>query len=289
MSKYLLLAVACVVVLTVGGVAPTSGQESYSTGSNVAPSFEGWEENADGTFSMVFGYLNRNYDEILDIAIGPDNNVSPGPADQGQPTHFLPRRNRYVFRVRVPKDFGNKEVVWTITANGKTEKAYATLKPEYVSDARVMMINNNAGVRDSEKSINKAPIVKVEGAPKRTVKVGEPLTLTAFASDDGVPRAKPATTLAIGANGSTGLRVAWFVYRGPGTVTFDPEQFNVYVDYRPKANTPWTPGWAPPPLPPGGMIPVNVTFSAPGTYVLRVQAHDGGLDSVQDVTVTVER
>jgi len=81
-----------------------------------------------------------------------------------------------------------------------------------------------------------------------------------------------------------GLRVAWFVYRGAGKVTFDPEQFKVYTDYR--SNSPWTPGWAPPPVPADGKFPVTVTFSRPGTFVIRVMAHDGGLQSTQDVTVT---
>lgn len=280
-------AVVFAVALALAAVNGTSGQEKFSHGQNIAPSFEGWEENPDGTFNMVFGYLNRNYDEHLDIPIGPDNSVSPGPPDQGQPTHFLPRRNRYVFRVKVPKDFGKEEVVWTITAHGKTERAYATLKPEYMIEPLVMMLNNNSGVyilAGADK--NKAPVVSVEGDTHRTVKVGEPLALTAVASDDGFPKPRPArSTLASGHGGARGLRVAWFVYRGAGTVTFDPEQFHVYVDY--KSNSPWTPGWAPPPLPADGKFPVKVTFSEGGTYVLRVQAHDGGLDSTQDVTVTV--
>jgi len=32
---------------------------------------------------------------------------------------------------------------------------------------------------------------------------------------------------------------------------------------------------------------VKVTFSAPGTYTVRVLAHDGGLDAAKDVIVTV--
>src|SRR5207249_4602358 len=56
-------------------------------------------------------------------------------ADEGQPTHFLPRRNRFVFKVRVPATFTVKdELVWTLTSHGKTEKAYATLRPDYVLD-----------------------------------------------------------------------------------------------------------------------------------------------------------
>ena len=48
-----------------------------------------------------FGYFNRNHQEHVDIAVGPDNRIEPGPADRGQPTHFLPRRQTGVFAVRV--------------------------------------------------------------------------------------------------------------------------------------------------------------------------------------------
>ena len=54
--------------------------------------------------------------------------------DQGQPTHFLPRRNRFVFKVRVPADWGKKELVWTLTTKGKTERAYATLREDSLVD-----------------------------------------------------------------------------------------------------------------------------------------------------------
>src|SRR5207249_3749896 len=129
------------VALAVAVLEPISGQDGviYSSGQNVAPAFEGWEGNPDGTFNMVFGYFNRNLEEALDVPIGPNNSLEPGGPDQGQPTHFLPRRNRFWFRVKVPKDFGNKELVWTVAARGKTEKAYATLKSEYVIDRLLIM------------------------------------------------------------------------------------------------------------------------------------------------------
>jgi autonomous glycyl radical cofactor GrcA len=272
------------VTLTLTALNGTSQTIFYSRGQNVAPSFEGWEENPDGTFDLVFGYLNRNLDEELDIPIGPDNSVEPGGPDQGQPTHLLPRRNRYVFRVRVPKDFGNKEVVWTLTAHEKTERAYATLKPDYVIDRLLIMKDTGAlGTKKYERA-NKAPVVRIEGDAHRNVKVGEPITLTAFASDDGIPRPRAVPQRFPVTGDALGLRVAWFVYRGAGKVTFDPEQFKVYTDYR--SNSPWTPGWAPPPVPADGKFPVTVTFSRPGTFVIRVMAHDGGLQSTQDVTVT---
>jgi hypothetical protein len=87
------------------------GPITVSSGLNVVPAFEGWEKNADGTFNLVFGYLNRNYDEVIDIPVGPSNSIEPGGPDRGQPAHFYPRRSRFVFRVQVPKDWGNKDVV----------------------------------------------------------------------------------------------------------------------------------------------------------------------------------
>lgn len=257
-----------------------AGQERFSRGQNIAPSFEGWEENSDGSFNMVFGYLNRNYEEKLDIPIGPNNNIEPGGPDRGQPTHFLPRRNRFVFRVTVPKDFRKGEIVWTITAHGKTEKAFATLIPEYVIDQETITLNNSE-LRGSFVATNKAPIIRVEAETRRATRVGDSLTLNTFASDDGWPLPRPAPPVALG------LRVAWFVYRGQASkVIFSPEQFKVYPDF--ESDSPWASGWTPPQLPTDGRMSVKVTFGAPGVYVLRVMAHDGALESTQDVTVTVE-
>ena len=263
-----------------------SGTIVYSSGQNVVPAYEGWEENPDGTFNMVFGYFNRNLDERLDIPIGPDNSLEPGGPDRGQPTHFLPRRNRFLFRVKVPRDFGQKELVWTLTAYGRTEKAFGTLRPEYVLDDIIVMRDTGFFGQHGKERENKPPVVKIEGDARRTVFLGQPLTLTALATDDGIPRPRPTPLQLPARYTAIGLRVAWFVYRGPGkAVTFAPEQFKVYPDYR--SNSPWTPGWSPPPLPADGKFPVTVTFSAPGTFVLRVMAHDGGLLSSQDVTVEV--
>ena len=41
--------------------------------------------------------------------------------------------------------------------------------------------------------------------------------------------------------------------------------------------------------PPDGQWVVQATFSEPGAYVLRCQAHDGALATNRDVTVTVTR
>ena len=104
---------------------------TYTRGQSVIPVFFGWKENPDGTFDLLFSYINRNWQEEVDIPVGPDNNIQPAPfgPDAGQPTHFLPRVNRWQFAVRVPKDFGSKEVVWTLTSHGGNLRAYATLHP----------------------------------------------------------------------------------------------------------------------------------------------------------------
>ena len=45
------------------GAMPASGQPVY-------PVFEGWYKNPDGSFSISFGYFNRNAEEVLEIPIG---------------------------------------------------------------------------------------------------------------------------------------------------------------------------------------------------------------------------
>jgi len=78
-----LAGVALLVAIT--GARPAT-QVRYASGQNVVPVFEGWERNPDGSFNMVFGYMNRNYEEDLDVPVGPDNHFEPGTPDQGQPT-----------------------------------------------------------------------------------------------------------------------------------------------------------------------------------------------------------
>jgi len=132
------LALTLVGDLTAQQLPTAIPQTKFVSGQNVVPYFEGWIRNADGSFDLVFGYFNRNWQEELAIAAGPDNIVEPGAPDRGQPTYFLPRRQGWVFRVRVPKDFGKQVLTWTVKANGKTEKAYGELLPvEEITSARL--------------------------------------------------------------------------------------------------------------------------------------------------------
>ena len=165
-----------------------------------------------------------------------------------------------MFEVTVPADFGDQELVWTLTSKGKTETAYGSLRPDYVIDDTMKMKNLGG--------------------------IGTPLALTTIASDDGIPPPRPAARQITVNYNALGLRVAWFVYRGPGdAVTFEPDQIKLYPDYR--GNSSWTPGWSPSPLPEDDRVPVIVTFAQSGTYVLRAMAHDGGLITNVDLNVDV--
>ncbi len=48
-------------------------QETYSKGQNISPAYEGWEQNPDGSFNFLFGYINRNWLEEPDVPVGVDN------------------------------------------------------------------------------------------------------------------------------------------------------------------------------------------------------------------------
>ncbi|MEZ5284237.1 MAG: hypothetical protein R2712_05385 [Vicinamibacterales bacterium] len=297
---------------------------TYARGQNVSPAYEGWEEDSAGRKFFVFGYMNRNWEEELDVPVGADNKFTSGAADQGQPTHFLPRRNRFVFRVRVPDGFSDTdELVWTLTTRGETEKAYASLRIDYMMDGVVRASETGAlgaGSSSPEIRSNKAPQLEMQGPKRLEIKVGEPVTLSAVVSDAGLPqpRARGAGA-AVSNTGSSrqlsaqssarlealrarrmmmpparvtvgkvvGLHVSWFVYRGPGEVTFDPPQIASWEDTRTGGNSPWAPLWMPPHLADDGRVSVTATFHQPGEYVLRARADDGALTSDGLVTVVV--
>src|SRR5262252_6419914 len=163
---------------------------TYSSGQSVSPAYEGWTYAPDGSVLMYFGYMNSNWLQEFDIPVGPDNAIEPGGPDQGQPTHFYPRRTPFLFTVRVPKDLGSKELTWTLTSNGKTEKAFASLKSDYQIDSQVISteVGGDFGSLRDELRTNIPPELRVEGDTKRAIKIGDALTLVAFAGDpDNLP------------------------------------------------------------------------------------------------------
>jgi hypothetical protein len=277
----------------------------YLKGETVSPAYEGWWPNDDGSFTMFFGYMNSNWEEEFDIPVGLSNNIEPGGPDQGQPTHFYPRRNMFLFTIRVPKDFGTKELIWTLTTHGRTEKAYASLKSDYQIDPQTISteVGGDGGSLRDELRTNKPPELTVEGEKQRTVKVGQPLALAVVARDpDNLPARRPdrpdsgAATEAVVyrtpastvMSSGPGLRFSWMVFRGKAsTVTFSPEQMKTWTDSRAYSNSPWSPPFFIPEPPPGGRWTAQATFSAPGSFVLRGVASDGSLFTYENVTVTV--
>ena len=283
------------VVAVVTSIAPVQGQAQRSD-KNVALAYEGWSQNQDGSYDLWFGYFNRSWSQEYDVPIGPDNNIEPGGLDRGQPAHFFPRRNQYVFSVRVPADFGDSEVVWTLKTDGVTEKAYATLHHLYLVDDGVMTANlGGCGAFGfcPEAVGNKAPELRIENERVLRTRVAEPVALSAVATDDGKLANRPMSVFLVGRdqflpNSAGGLRFSWYHYRGPGQVTFDPTQTDVWEDRRDGGNSPWSAGYANPPIPPDNRWTAQARFSEPGAYVIRALAHDGGLFNYEDVTVIVE-
>jgi hypothetical protein len=252
-------------------------QTKFVSGQNVVPYFEGWIRNADGSFDLVFGYFNRNWQEELAIPAGLDNKIEPGAPDRGQPTYFLPRRQGWVFRVRVPADFGKQVLTWTIKANGKTETAYGELLPIEEITERIIMTRGN--LNPGEGDPNKPPAIAIAAAA--TAAAGQPVSLTANVTDDGLPKprvpvqrtaATDATRIQAQANSSAaprprGLTVTWMQLRGPAKVTFDPA--------------------GPSPVA-GGAVVTAARFPSPGVYAVRATASDGALSMKSDVTITVQ-
>ena len=248
-------------------------QTRFNTGQDVVPVYEGWLRNSDGSFTFVFGYFNRNWKEELVIPAGLDNKLEPGPADRGQPTYFLPRRQSWIFRVPVPADWGNKELVWTLTAHGRSEKAYATLTPEEELSERIIMTRGN--LNPGEDDPNKPPVITIDSVPSAAA--GRSVSLTAQVVDDGLPKpriAAPAHPEAFPtaqsnrdpASGSRGLTVTWFEYRGPAPVIFEPVGPIPVVE---------------------GRASTTASFAEAGTYILRAIANDGALSTSAEIVVTV--
>ena len=310
------------ILLTVLCANPVFAQ-TYSKGRHIEPAFEGRRPNDDGTFNMMFGYMNENWEETPDMPVGENNNFSPGDMDRGQPTHFLPRRNRFTFEVAVPSDWGERELVWTLNVNGVERKAYATLKPDYLVDNMIIASETGslgAGTSSPESRANVPPVVTVQGDSIRAAAVGEALNLRTQIADDGLPkptdlveearrfvelteggslaaafitaeaiqkRRLMSPPINVTVNKVNGLFYSWNKWRGPGDVTFDPPQVKVWEDTRTSANSPWGALWLAPPIPEDSLYEVTAMFSEPGEYILWGRAVDGGLYHDAWVTVNV--
>ena len=253
-----LAAVACAALLG-GALVAAQGPQSNALplepfkerGASITPAYEGWFANADGSFSMLLGYYNRNSRQPLDIPVGPNNKLEPGPVDQGQPTHFETGRQWGVLVVKVPKDFAKKTLTWTITANGETQSIpFALLNPYNVAPFKEIGMNNEPPKLSFTPGGAAFAGPPMATAATLTGKVNTPIALNVWAED---PKGR-ATEGGRGRGPSSVATVSLHKYRGPGTVTFDKIRLPVPTQ--------------------GAQVSATATFNQPGDYTLRVQAND---------------
>jgi hypothetical protein len=240
------------IVLAAGAMAASQLplQPARDSGQGVTPAFEGWYQNPDGTYTLLVGYFNRNLKETLDIPIGPGNRIEPGGPDQGQPTHFLPRRGWGVFTIKVPKDFGDKRLTWTITANGQTNSIPLGVIKGYQIEPFLEAAQKNEPPKvqfDANGPTFQGPPVGIAATVSATV--GQPLTISGIVSD-GAANDPDLTPVQL-----KQPPISLFVskHRGPGTIAFSEPR------PRPEAD---------------GKFSTTATFQSPGEYVVRVQVND---------------
>jgi len=232
------------------------------SGSNIYPAYEGWYKNDDGTFTLLIGYFNRNKKEILDVPIGPENKIEPGGPDQGQPTHFEVGRGWGTIAIKVPANFGDKKLIWTITANGKTASIPFGIVKGYQIEPFVDAAMGN-----------KPPVIKLtengpalQGPPQPLSQalvingaVGENVAIKYWITDDG---AEETPTAAGGGDAAAAAanprarrpRVTTTLtkYRGPGEIKFADNTPAVEKD----------------------VVNTTATFSLPGEYFIRIEGND---------------
>lgn len=237
-------------------------------GASIAPVYEGWWDNADGTKTVLFGYYSRNSQEEVDVPLGPNNHFEPGDVDRGQPTHFLTSRQYGMFTIVLPKDFGKQKLSWVLNTANYNATANVNLSPDFVMSAA-------KSVEEApDRSFNVPPVFSFEPAGlkftmpmasttnivKRTATVGKDMALDIFAQDDAryssgtnapMKNPPPVVTLVVSK------------YRGPGKVTISEKRPKVEAS---KGGKPFEPF--------EGKATTMVTFSEPGEYWLHVTAND---------------
>lgn len=216
----------------------------------VLPKYEGFTENGDGSYTLVFGYDNANRVAVK-IPIGPGNSFTPFPQDRRQPVLFLPGRHRAACVIVMPPDFQDS-LQWTLSLvdSATTSTEVGSIDPFYElgrRNARLARELSRFEPRDAPRGIcvNRPP--HVEAGRDRRVRLPEVAFLHAAIRDDGLPR-----------TGS--VAVFWEQLEGPGDV--------VIADAK-AAST-------------------RVVFREPGLYELQVTVTDGALETTDTVIIEVE-
>jgi len=296
-----------------------AAQTLHRFGQSIQPIYEGFERNDDGTFTMWFGYLNRNYDETPNIEIGGSNAFyvatgvgdagpldeglilsNPGSQDRGQPTYFYPRRQQFVVDVNLPADFVGNELVWSVTHNGETRTAVGTLEREniWAVDEGVWSANRGRGTggRTEIEYDNQPPSIRLVGIEGSiSARPGQAINLRAFAADDGLPgpyerdrrgRMDPLPNLLPEVGGGIGRNSP----KEQGIVNYAAADKTglalTWIKYRGPGQVYFDNNVVE--LDPSGEEQVTAaTFSQSGTYVLRAYADDSTYTSYSEITIEV--
>lgn len=243
MTRRSLVSSSLVLAMVFVFAAPADAQYNpkmrrQAKGLGVSPTFEGWYQNPDGTYTLSFGYFNLNREEVLHIEPGPNNHVSPGELDQGQPTVFRPSRSYGVFTVTVPEDFGREDrVTWTLRAHGQEYAIPGGLIDSYET-ANLYMKAHDAYppvlVVESGGEESRGP--NGAWAERRSVRVGAPLALGVESWDQQ----------------GRGVTVRFYRHRGPAPISFSEQEIEIPEEERQAFTT--------------------ATFTEPGDYVVYVRA-----------------
>jgi hypothetical protein len=236
-------------------------------GASISPAYDGWFDNADGTRTFMMGYYNRNWEQSVDVPIGPNNHFEPGEPDRGQPTHFRPNRNFGMFTVTLPKG-STEKLWWVLTVNGVTQRVPMSQTPDYnitpqhaSEEGPGGKYNEPAILRFSETGPKlKTPVASQANAVSRMAVVGVPMTLDFWVDDDALyasgsnapsPTEEPIVEMVIDK------------YRGPGKVTVGDGHHKLTVLKGGKVNEPFSAKGS-----------TTLTFSQPGEYQVHVTAND---------------
>ena len=267
-SLLLGIALAAAAIGVVSAQAPRPLAPTPPDGQRVAPFFDGFYENADGSVVLSFGYSNLNATEVVEIPLGPNNFIEPKEFDGRQPTSFPPvsgggptgarrDRERGVFTVTVPATFKG-DVVWTLRHAGQTNKVPGRTKTgAYGLRWPMAMGSIPPMVGFTAKTMTGRGPVGIESAPMQAT-VGVPLPITIWTKDDSDRDEDAEGGVKFKARGPErpAINIKWYKHSGPGPVTFDPATSGL-TDLEGSAST-------------------TATFTQGGNYVLRVRVDNFG-------------
>lgn len=238
-----------------------------ATGEAVAPMFNGWVKNEDGSVTMIFGFANQNREAVVDIPLGPNNNLEPAQFQGAQPTHFpvynrggfVGIQERGAFGVTVPADMADTEVIWTLSSGGKTYSipGRATSAAYELSAEEAAAGSLRPAIRINEDGTESTDSVGIYAEPQ-VVNVGEGLTLSALIQDRG-NRYGYEGVEPYYAPGS-----AWLLHQGPAIPEIETAEISGRKRQRENPDSHQTNDWY--------EVSTEVTFPEAGEYVIRLRA-----------------